>query len=75
MSVTLLQFVHPAREKSRVNRYLLNQAAALSAVRVLLDDSERGQESLQVQTQVQLGRCLAPTVLGPVHAVGIQSNS
>ena len=34
MSVTLLQFVHRALEKSRVNRHLLNQAATLSAVRV-----------------------------------------
>lgn len=33
---------------------------------------KRGQEAVQVQPQVHLGSGLAPTVFGPVHAVGHQ---
>ena len=34
MASSLLQFVHPALEKSRVNRRLLQRAAQLDGVRV-----------------------------------------
>lgn len=50
-----------------------NHAAAV-VVGTLFDHCKRREEGLQVQTQMQLGRRLAPTVLRPVHAVGNQSD-
>ena len=38
------------------------------------NDGKAGKKTLQVQPQVHLRRGLAPTVLGPVHAVGHQGN-
>ena len=41
----------------------------------LLDDGESRKESLQVQAKMHLRRRLTTSVLGPVHAVGHQSDS
>ena len=38
------------------------------------NDGKAGKKTLQVEPQVHLRRGLAPTVLGPVHAVGHQGN-
>ena len=40
----------------------------------LLDDGVAGQEALEVEAQVQLGRCLAAAVFRPGHAVGHQGD-
>ena len=50
------------------------QAWGHRAVVVLrrIDDGAAGQEALQVEAQVELGRSLATAVLRPVHAVGDQ---
>ena len=39
-----------------------------------VDDRKTGQKTLQVQTQMALGRCLTPPVLGPIHTRGNQLN-
>ena len=50
------------------------QCPRVVMMRGFFDDGKSREECLQVQSQMHLGRSLASTVLGPVHAVGNQSN-
>lgn len=70
VDVGLVEDSYLARLQPRTQR----QCPRVVMVRGFLDNGKIWEESLQVQPQMHLRSSLAATVLGPVHAVGNQSN-
>ena len=62
------------RDLSGLQPRAQGQGPRVVVVGSFFNDGKAGKKTLQVEPQVHLRRGLAPTVLGPVHAVGHQGN-